>query len=116
MQLQAGYEQFEAAGIQIALITYDAEVDQARFATKHSIKFPFLSDVDRQSVMALGILNEAHQPGEMAYGVPHPGFYVLNNQGEIVAKSFLERYQQRLSTAAIFRVANAALNASKNTI
>ena len=109
MELQASYAQFRSAGIELVVITYDSEEDQAKFIRKHNIQFPLLSDIDMQSVTALGILNENYKPGDMAYGIPHPGFYVLNRQAGIVAKSFLERYQQRLSASAIFRIANTAI-------
>lgn len=109
MELQASYEEFQAAGIHVVLITYDSEADQEKFSRKHHIRFPLLSDVEMKSVIALGILNEEYQPGDFDYGIPHPGFYVLNTQGDIVAKSFLEKYQQRLSTSGILKLADRSL-------
>jgi peroxiredoxin len=109
VELQARYDEFQSAGIHVALITYDSEDDQAKFARKHEIQFPLLSDVDVESVSALGILNTDHTPGEFEYGIPHPGFYVLDRRGDIVAKSFLERYQQRLSTSGMLKLADQSL-------
>lgn len=45
----------------------------------------------------LGILNEEHVPGDTAYGIPHPGVFVLNPDLEIVGKIFVESYAERVN-------------------
>ena len=44
---------------------------------------------------ALGILNEQYEPGEPAYGIPHPGVFVVNPNNEIVGKIFVENFPSR---------------------
>ncbi len=34
-------------------------------------------------MIALGVLNESNSPGEPAYGIPHPGVFVVNTDNEI---------------------------------
>tara|TARA_B100001013_G_C24323509_1_gene329649 strand:+ start:277 stop:462 length:186 start_codon:yes stop_codon:yes gene_type:complete len=45
---------------------------------------------------ALGILNEQYEPGEPAYGIPHPGVFVVNPNNEIVGKIFIESFRERV--------------------
>jgi len=45
---------------------------------------------------ALGILNEQYEPGEPAYGIPHPGVFVVNPNNEIVGKIFVENFRERV--------------------
>ena len=71
---------------------------------------PILSDADAFSVKALGILNEKYEPGDGAYGVPHPGIFVLNPELEIVGKIFVDGYQKRVSAPAVLEYAKGVLN------
>lgn len=41
-------------------------------------------------------------------GVPHPGTYLLDKDGVVRAKLFLEKYQERHSTEALIEAAKAA--------
>ena len=72
-------------------ITYDAPELQRAFIEAGGITYPFLSDIDAATMIALGILNEEYSPGERAYGIPHPGVFVVNPQGEIVGKIFVDK-------------------------
>jgi peroxiredoxin len=66
------------------------------FIDAGSITYPLISDIDAATVTALGILNESYNPGEHAYGIPHPGIFVLNPEREIVGKIFVEDYAKRV--------------------
>jgi peroxiredoxin len=46
-------------------------------------------------VNALGILNEDYEPSSRAYGVPHPGIFLLDPNGVIRAKFAEEGYRAR---------------------
>ncbi len=100
MQLQEFKAGFDAAGIGMVGITYDKPELQQPFIDKHGITIPLLSDIDTGTFSTLDILNEQYQPGEMAYGIPHPGMIVVNPRGQIVGKMFIEDYSTRVDSAA----------------
>ena len=96
MELQDHVQSYADAGISIVALTYDAPDLQQEFIDRNSISYPLLSDVDATTIKALGILNESYEPGEPAYGIPHPGVFVLNPDGEIVGKIFVENFRIRV--------------------
>ena len=100
IQLQQHREEFEAAGIGLVAMTYDAPQLQQAFIEKHEITIALLSDIDGLSFKTLGILNEQYRRGDSEYGIPHPGMIVINPQGEVVGKLFLEDYSVRVDAAA----------------
>jgi len=100
IQLQQHREGFEAAGIGLVAMTYDAPHLQQAFTEKHGITIALLSDVDGLSFKTLGILNEQYRRGDSEYGIPYPGMIVVNPQGEVVGKQFLEDYSVRVDAAA----------------
>jgi len=71
------------------------------FADRQHITYPLLSDTDSKIIRAFGILNETVKPGTPAFGIPYPGVYVVDVQGEVVAKYFEDDYADRVSTADI---------------
>ncbi len=56
-------------------------------------------------MVALGILNEQNEPGEPAYGIPHPGVFVVNLDNEIVGKIFIDSYRERVDGEGTLRYA-----------
>ena len=100
IQLQEYKAQFDAAGIGIVAITYDAPDLQQAFVDKWGIEYPLLHDMETLSFRTLGILNEKYQPGDNAYGIPHPGMIVIDPQGRVAGKLFVEDYSLRVSAAA----------------
>ena len=54
---------------------------------------------------ALGILNEQYEPGEPAYGIPHPGVFVVNTDNQIVGKIFIESFRERVDGEGTLRYA-----------
>lgn len=110
VQLNAQVQAFRQARIALVALTYDAPALQQRFIDRHAIGYPFLSDVDAYSVSALGILNGDYAPGDSAYGIPHPGIFVISPQGEIVGKLFIDGYEQRVDAASVLAYADALLD------
>jgi len=110
VQLNEQAAAFRAAGIALVALTYDAPELQQRFVARHDISYPFLSDVAAHTVQALGILNEEYAPGDSAYGIPHPGVFVISPQGEIVGKLFIDGYQRRVDAAAVLAYADTRLD------
>ncbi len=56
-------------------------------------------------MVALGILNEQNEPGEPAYGIPHPGVFVVNLDNEIVGKVFIDSFRERVDGEGTLRYA-----------
>lgn len=72
-----------------------------RFAQARGITFPLVSDQGSQIIRRYGLLNEANQAGTRAYGVPHPGTFVLDRTGRVRSRYFEEAYQERNTVASI---------------
>ncbi len=100
IQLQQHREEFEAAGIGLVAMTYDPPQLQQAFSDRHGITIALLSDTDGLSFKTLGILNEQYRRGDSEYGIPHPGMIVIDPQGVVAGKLFLEDYSVRVDAAA----------------
>ena len=109
VQLQKELQNFNDAGISVVAITYDEPALQEAFIEKNTIAYPFLSDVEATSVLALGILNEEYAPGDGAYGIPHPGIFIVNPEMEIVGKIFVDGYEKRVEAASVLATAKDLL-------
>lgn len=108
--MQNSVEDFAAAGVGIVVVTYDAPELQQQFVDAAGITYPFISDIDAATILALGILNEDYEPGDDAYGIPHPGVLVLTPDGEIVGKVFIESYRERVDGPGTLRYALEVLD------
>ena len=91
------------------MITYDSPELQQRFIDAGNITYPFLSDIDAATMITLGILNEQYSPGDAAYGIPHPGIFVVNPAGEIAGKIFVDDFRIRVDGAGVLRYAQEVL-------
>lgn len=109
IQLQENKAGFDAAGIGMVAITYDEPVLQQAFIDEFDITIPLLSDEDALSFKTLGILNDDYAPGDFQYGIPHPGMIVIDKNGRVVGKLFLEAYSSRVDSAAALAFAKASL-------
>ncbi|MEE4211216.1 MAG: peroxiredoxin family protein [Parvularcula sp.] len=92
IELAAKAEDFEAAGRPLVIISYDKDEEQASFAEKHQLDLVFLSDEGSELIRAFGLLNEAHEPGSRAYGIPHPAVFVIDESGTVTARLYEEDY------------------------
>ena len=108
--MQESVEDFAEAGVGIVVITYDAPELQQRFVDAGGITYQFISDIDAATMLALGILNEDYEPGDDAYGIPHPGVFVIDPNGEIVGKVFIESYRERVDGPGTLAHALAVLD------
>lgn len=109
IQLQETKAAYDAAGIGMVAITYDDPALQKLFTDKFNITIPVLSDIDVLSFKTLGILNEEYMAGEFQYGIPHPGMIVVDPQGTVVGKLFLEAFSSRVDSTAALAFARSAL-------
>lgn len=109
IQLQENKAGFDAAGIGMVAITYDDPALQQAFIDKFGITIPVLSDVNAISFKTIGILNEDYAEGDFQYGIPHPGMIVIDPDGIVVGKQFIEAYSSRVDARAALAFARQAL-------
>jgi peroxiredoxin len=76
-----------------------------KFSDGAKITFPLLSDPESKTIDAYHIRNEAAKG--RAEGVPNPGTFVVDREGVIRAKLFLEGYRDRHTTEALVNAAGA---------
>lgn len=95
MQLTEISDQFAAMGVNIAAMTYDSVEMLKTVEEDFGVEFTLLRDADIAHVNALGILNEDYEPGTRAYGVPHPGIFLITPDGVIRAKFAEEGFRAR---------------------
>ena len=88
MELQENLDIFEWNDIRICAISYDPVEVLDRFAEKHNITYPLLSDVDSQVIRRFGILNTHIPEAHPWYGVPFPGTFMVKEDGTVIDKSF----------------------------
>ena len=105
VQLQRDLKSIEDAGVQIVGISYDDTKVLKTVSERLKIAFPLLSDPDSKTIEAYHIRNEAAKG--KAEGVPNPGTFVLDREGVIRAKLFLEGYRQRHTAEALITAAKA---------
>ena len=103
--MQRDLPALEAAGLHVVGISYDEPAVLKRFADQMKISYPLLSDPESRTIEAYHIRNEAAKG--KAQGVPHPGTFILDRQGVIRAKLFLENFRERHSTEALIEATKA---------
>lgn len=110
MKLSEYREAFEKLGIHVAAMTYDDHAVSRKFTEKNDLHYPILKDIDAQHVKRFGILNENYEPGHRAYGIPHPGMFLVDDEGIIRAKFAEEDYRDRPAFEEVLKVARSMVN------
>jgi peroxiredoxin Q/BCP len=103
--LQRDLKSIEDAGVGVVGISYDSPQVLKRFSDRAKITFLLLSDPGSMIIDAYHIRNESARG--KAEGVPNPGTFVLDREGVIRAKLFLEGYRTRHTTRALIEAAKA---------
>ena len=103
--MQRDLKSIEDAGLQLVGISYDSPAALKTFSDRAKITFPLLSDPESKTIEAYHIRNEAARG--KAVGVPNPGTFILDQEGVIRAKLFLEGYRERHTTEALIKAATA---------
>ena len=103
VQLQRDLKSIDDAGVQVVGISYDSPEVLKRFSDQAKIAFPLLSDPESKTIEAYHIRNEAARG--KAVGVPNPGTFILDQEGVIRAKLFLDGYRDRHTTEALIEAA-----------
>lgn len=101
--MQWNLETFERKGIKVFAISPDSQSILQKFAAKYDINYPLLSDQESRVISELGILN-THIPHEHEwYGVPYPGFFMVDRNGIVFEKSFINAHWVRESVDNVLR-------------
>lgn len=95
VQLAQWQDAFEARGVHVAAMTYDARDALAGFHDAQGLAYPLLQDVDVKHVNAYGVLNREYHPGDAGYGIPYPGVLYIGTDGTVLAKFAVPGYRQR---------------------
>ena len=103
MELQSNLAALKKAGVQPVAISYDSVDVLKRFAKQRKITFPMLSDSVSKVIDAYKIRNQ--QARRRMEGVPHPGTFIIGQDGKIIAKLAHEGYRERHSSAEIIKAA-----------
>ena len=106
VQLQHSLKEIEATGGRIVGISYDSVPILKRFAERDSISYPLLSDAGSKTIAAYGILNK--EAPDRVRGIPYPGTFIIDRNGVIRAKLFLEGYRERHAVEALLEALKKA--------
>ena len=93
--------EFEAKGLKVAALTYDAVPALKHFSDRAGITYPLLSDAGSKTIRAFGILNDSIPEDNPFHGVPYPGTFIVDAEGRVKSKYFEEDYRERVTAAAI---------------
>lgn len=100
-ELEQHQGDFAKLGFGVAAISYDSTAVLHNFAERKAIHFPLLSDPNSKAIRELGILNETVPKDSPQFGVPYPGWFVVDAKGIITAKYFEDDDRQRYTSAGI---------------
>lgn len=100
-ELKTATAPLAAKGYALAAISYDTPDTLKRFATKHAIAYPMLSDSGSTMIDAFGLRDPQYPVGNFAHGVPLPAVFVIDRTGVVQAKLSMPGYKVRPTVAAI---------------
>ena len=91
----------KAQGYGLAALSYDSVGILKSFADRRGITFPLLADPESKTIRTFGILNETAPQHSPFFGIPYPGTYLVDRQGKVIAKFFVDDYKERDTAAEI---------------
>lgn len=95
VDLQRRAAQFEKLGFQVVTVSVDTVPLVKKFADSQHITYTMLADPAGDINKRLGIRDENYPVGSKAFGVPHPGIFVLDRDQKIIGKYFVQGYRER---------------------
>lgn len=101
MELQDRLPELRSQGLTVVAVSYDPVETLAKFASERKINYPLLSDRGSAIIRQYNLLNESVERESRAYGVPHPGTFMLDASRRVTSRFFEERYQERNTAASI---------------
>jgi peroxiredoxin len=104
-------KKIEAAGVRVVGISYDSVEVLKGFADKQKITFPLLSDPESKTILAYALKNKemaGKNGGKINLdGIPYPGTLLVDKDGIIRAKLFVDGYKERHSVAELTKAAES---------
>lgn len=85
----------------VTALSYDSIELLRHFADRKGIDYPMLSDPDSDVIRAFGILNDNFPTDHAWYGVPFPGVFVIDENGDVKSKYFEEDHRHRYTASNI---------------
>lgn len=117
MELQEKLEEIRKQGLGVAAISYDSPSVLRAFSQRRGITYPLLSDPGSQVIRRFGILNTEVPAGTQFSGIPHPGTYLVNPKGVVIAKYFEQDFTERYTASEILvRRFGAAAGSAHSTL
>lgn len=105
VQLQTIAAALAENGFSVYAISNDPVEVLADFSEKHGIDYPLLSDADSRVIRSFGIMNQLIGPEEGRsmrwYGIPYPGTYFVDGDGQVTDKDFHQHHSRRASGASV---------------
>jgi peroxiredoxin len=101
VQMQSDLKELEAASFSVVGISYDSVDTLATFADKRKITFTLLSDPGSKTIVAYGLLNK--EAAGKAEGIAYPGTIVLDREGVVRAKLFMDGYRDRHTASDLLK-------------
>lgn len=109
--MQKDLHRIESAGTKVVGISYDSVEVLKRFADKQKITFPLLSDPESKTIIDYSIKNKemiGKKFGKVNLdGVPYPGTFIVDTNGVIRAKLFVNGYRDRHTVDDLVKAAEA---------
>lgn len=101
MELQDRLAELKSQGLTVVAVSYDPVETLAKFAADRKITYPLLSDRGSAIIRRYNLLNDSVERESRAFGVPHPGTFMLDASRRVTSRFFEERYQERSTAASI---------------
>jgi peroxiredoxin len=107
--LQKDLKKIEDSGVKVVGVSYDSVEVLKGFADKQKITFPLLSDPDSKVIAAYALKNKETAGKKFGTvdldGVPYPGTLLIDRDGVIRAKLFVDGYKDRHSIDDLVKAA-----------
>ena len=107
--MQKDLKTIEAAGVKIVGVSYDSVEVLKTFAEKRKITFPLLSDPESKTIIAYALKNKETAGKKFGKvdldGVPYPGTLLVDKDGVVRAKLFVDGYRERHSVEELAKAA-----------
>ena len=112
--MQKDLKTIEAAGVKIVGVSYDSVEVLKTFAEKRKITFPLLSDPESKTIIAYALKNKETAGKKFGKvdldGVPYPGTLLVDKDGVVRAKLFVDGYRERHSVEELAKAAEGLKN------
>ena len=107
--MQRDLKTIEEAGVKVVGVSYDSVEVLKAFADKQKITFPLLSDAESKTIIAYSVKNKeatGKKIGKIELdGVSYPGTYLVDKEGVVRAKLFVDGYKDRHSVEELVKAA-----------